>query len=94
MLDDQGLPGEVRGPAAMSYAELLDAADVVRRRLAREPGVADLDDIRESRQRRLTFVVDHEKGSEHLHFTVEATTPEEACGVAPPEASVLEVAVS
>lgn len=56
---------EVRGPADMSYEELLDAAGTVRARLGREPGVADLDDVREARRDRLEFVTDHEKAALH-----------------------------
>ena len=56
---------EVRGPVDMSYDELLDATKIVRDRLAREPGVVDVDDVRETERPRLDFVADHEKAALH-----------------------------
>ena len=54
---------EVYGQADDRYEDLLLAADVIRTRLAAEPGVVDVDDIREAPEEKLTFVVDKEKAS-------------------------------
>ena len=45
------------------YEDLLLAADTVRARLAIEPGVVDVDDVREAAQQKLTFVTDKEKAA-------------------------------
>ncbi len=54
---------EVYGQPDHRYEDILQAADVVRTRLAREPGVVDVDDIREAPQAKLTFVTDQEKAA-------------------------------
>jgi len=54
---------EVYGQPDHQYADILAAADAVRTRLAAEPGVVDVDDVREAPQRRLTFVTDKEKAA-------------------------------
>jgi multidrug efflux pump subunit AcrB len=54
---------EVYGQPDQQYEDLLLAADGVRARLAVEPGVVDVDDVREAAQTRLTFVVDKEKAA-------------------------------
>jgi multidrug efflux pump subunit AcrB len=54
---------EVYGQPDHQYEDILAAADVVRDRLAAEPGVVDVDDSRESPQHRLTFVTDKEKAA-------------------------------
>jgi multidrug efflux pump subunit AcrB len=54
---------EVYGQPDHQYEDVLAAADVVRDRLAAEPGVVDVDDSRESPQDRLTFVTDKEKAA-------------------------------
>jgi multidrug efflux pump subunit AcrB len=54
---------EVYGDPDDRYEDLLSAADVVRTRLEAEPGVVDVDDVREAPARKLTFVVDKEKAS-------------------------------
>ncbi len=54
---------EVYGQPDNRYEDLLLAADVVRARLAVEPGVVDVDDVREAPQTKLTFVVDKEKAA-------------------------------
>lgn len=54
---------EVYGRADQSYDELLAAAEAVSARMAREPGLADLDDVREAPQQKLTFVPDQEKAA-------------------------------
>jgi multidrug efflux pump subunit AcrB len=54
---------EIYGQPDNRYEDLLQASDVVRARLGVEPGVVDLDTVREAPQERLTFVVDKEKAS-------------------------------
>ncbi len=54
---------EVYGEEDRGYEELLAAADTVRARLAAEPGVVDVDDVREAPQRKLVFVTDSEKAA-------------------------------
>jgi len=54
---------EVYGQPDHRYEDLLLAADTVRSRLAREPGVVDVDDVREAAQQKLTFVTDKEKAA-------------------------------
>ncbi len=54
---------EVYGQPDNTYDDILLAADTVRARLAEEPGVVDLDDVREAPQEKLTFVVDKEKAA-------------------------------
>ena len=54
---------EVYGRPDHLYEDLLASADTVRERLAREPGVADVDDVREVPRSRLVFVTDHEKAA-------------------------------
>ncbi len=54
---------EVYGEPDHQYEDLLLAADTVRARLAAEPGVVDLDDVREAPQRKQVFVTDKEKAA-------------------------------
>jgi len=54
---------EVYGRPDHRYEDILAAADAVRARLAVEPGVVDIDDVREAAERRITFVTDKEKAS-------------------------------
>lgn len=54
---------EIYGQPDDRYEDLLLAADTVRERLMKEPGVVDVDDIREAAERKLTFVADKEKAS-------------------------------
>lgn len=54
---------EVYGQPNDSYDDLLLAAETVRSRLAKEPGVVDVDDVREAAQRKLTFFTDTEKAA-------------------------------
>jgi multidrug efflux pump subunit AcrB len=54
---------EVYGQPDNQYEDLLLAADAVRARLAAEPGVADVDDVREAAQEKLAFVTDKEKAA-------------------------------
>ncbi|MCC7145447.1 MAG: efflux RND transporter permease subunit [Phycisphaeraceae bacterium] len=54
---------EVYGQPDHRYEDLLLAADTVRARLAVEPGVVDVDDVREVAQTKFTFAVDKEKAA-------------------------------
>ena len=54
---------EVYGRPDQHYGEILAAADTVRTRLALEPGVRDVDDIREAAQEKLVFRTDKEKAA-------------------------------
>lgn len=54
---------EVYGRPDHRYEDILQAADVVQNRLRREPGVVDVDDVREAPQTKLTFVTDQEKAA-------------------------------
>ena len=54
---------EVYGQPDNRYEDLLLAADTVRARLAVEPGVVDVDHVREAAQQKLIFVTDKEKAA-------------------------------
>lgn len=54
---------EVYGRPDHSYADLTAAAQTVRARLEREPGVVDVDDMVQAEQRKLAFVTDQEKAA-------------------------------
>jgi|JI9StandDraft_1071089.scaffolds.fasta_scaffold00037_52 multidrug efflux pump subunit AcrB len=54
---------EVYGSADQSYDSLLNASDLVKKRLEKEPGLADVDSIREARALKWEFVVDQEKAA-------------------------------
>jgi multidrug efflux pump subunit AcrB len=54
---------EIYGQPDSQYQELLAGAEIVRHRLAAEPGVVDLDDVVETAQRKLVFVTDKEKAA-------------------------------
>ncbi|MCE5278909.1 MAG: efflux RND transporter permease subunit [Planctomycetaceae bacterium] len=54
---------EVYGQEHTPYDRLVAAAGVVRRRLAREPGVVDVDDMAEATQVKLRFVPDQQKAA-------------------------------
>lgn len=56
---------EIYGKADHRYEDLLRAADTVRTRLALEPGIVDVDDVREAAQSKLIFVTDKEKAALH-----------------------------
>ena len=57
------LVAEVYGQPDHRYEDLLLAADAVRARVAVEPGVVDVDDVREAAERKITFVSDKEKAA-------------------------------
>ncbi len=57
------LVAEVYAEPSFSYAEIIDAAEVVRKRMAQEYRVVDVDDTVEADQTRFTFVLDKEKAS-------------------------------
>jgi multidrug efflux pump subunit AcrB len=54
---------EVYGQPDHRYEDLLSAADTVRARLAVEPGVVDVDQVREAAQQKIIFVTDKEKAA-------------------------------
>ncbi len=54
---------EVYGQPDNRYEDLLLAGDTVRARLAVEPGVVDVDDVRDAAQQRITFIPDTVKAS-------------------------------
>ena len=54
---------EVCGKPYDSYEDLLLAADTVETRLALEPGVVDVDDVREAPMKKFIFVTDKEKAA-------------------------------
>jgi multidrug efflux pump subunit AcrB len=57
------LVAEVRGRPDQTYEELIAAAKTVRARMAREPGVVDVDDSVEADSQKLVFVADKEKAA-------------------------------
>ena len=68
-----GIVAEVYGREDMPYSSLLSAAQLVRRRLAREPGVVDVDDITVAPQPNPIFVVDKEKAALNGVSTADVT---------------------
>jgi multidrug efflux pump subunit AcrB len=54
---------EVYGKPDHRYEDILLAADTVRARLATEPGVVDVDWVREAAQQKIAFVADKEKAA-------------------------------
>jgi multidrug efflux pump subunit AcrB len=77
---------EVYGQPDHRYEDLLAAADTVRTRLGLEPGVVDLDDVRESPQLKQVFVADKEKAAlngvstDQIARTLRALLPGDAVG--------------
>jgi len=57
------LVAEVMGRPSDQYDDLIAAAKIVRARMEKEAGVADLDDTVETAQEKIIFVVDNEKAS-------------------------------
>ena len=57
------LVAEVYGRETSTYTEILDAASTVARRMSREPGVVEVDDVREASVPRLVFEPDQEKAA-------------------------------
>lgn len=78
---------EVYGQPDNQYDDLLQAANTVRARLAVEPGVVDVDDVREAFQQKLVFVVDKEKAAlsgvttDQIVRTLQAMLAGDAVGV-------------
>lgn len=54
---------EVYGQESTPYRDLIAAAEVVHQRLAREPGVVDVDDMTEAPETKYRFVPDQEKAA-------------------------------
>ncbi|MBN1395013.1 MAG: efflux RND transporter permease subunit [Pirellulales bacterium] len=57
------ITAEVYGPDHADYGQLIRAAERVQRRLAREPGVADVDSSAEADQPKVAFVADQPKAA-------------------------------
>jgi multidrug efflux pump subunit AcrB len=57
------LVAEVTGRPDTPYADILTAAQVMATRMSLEPGVVEVDDIRETAMRKLIFVPDQEKAA-------------------------------
>ena len=57
------LVAEVTGRETTSYSEILDAASTVAARMSREPGVVEVDDVRETAITQLVFEPDQEKAA-------------------------------
>lgn len=57
------LVAEITGGPDSSYEELLAASDTVAKRMRLEPGVVEVDDMRERSTTKLTFVPDQEKAA-------------------------------
>ncbi len=57
------LVAEVRGRPDQTYEDLIAAAQTVKSRMSREPGVVDVDDTVEADSRQLVFVTDREKAA-------------------------------
>ncbi len=78
---------EVYGQADHQYQDVLRAADTVRARLAREPGVVDLDDVRQAPERKMVFITDKEKAAlngvtaEQIAGTLQAALKGETVGL-------------
>ncbi len=77
---------EIYGQPDHQYEDYLAAADIVRTRLGREPGVVDVDDTREAPQLKQTFVTDKEKAAlngvstDQIAQTLRTLLPGEAVG--------------
>jgi multidrug efflux pump subunit AcrB len=56
---------EIYGQAHHTYNDLIEAANLVKNRIAAEPGVVDVDDTVETWQQKLFFRVDREKAGIH-----------------------------
>jgi multidrug efflux pump subunit AcrB len=77
---------EVYGQPDSRYEDILSAADTVQARLAVEPGVVDIDSVREAAQRKIAFVADKEKAAlsgittEQIAATLQAVLQGDAVG--------------
>jgi multidrug efflux pump subunit AcrB len=77
---------EVYGQPDSRYEDILSAADTVRGRLAVEPGVVDVDSVRDAAQRKIAFVADKEKAAlsgittEQIAATLQAVLQGDAVG--------------
>lgn len=78
---------EVYGRPDHRYEDILLASDTVRTRMAAEPGVVDVDSVREAPQVKLTFVTDKEKAAlngvstQEIAATLEAVLKGDPIGV-------------
>ena len=73
------LVAEVRGPAGLPYDDLVASARDLRVRLAKEPGVVDVDDFAQDAHERLDFVLDKEKAALHGVTTQEVVQTLRLC---------------
>ncbi len=95
------ITAEVFGGPSDSYHDIMQAARTTKARLAREPGIADLDDTIEATQTKYVFVVDKTKASlngvspDDVAGTLAAALGGEAIGTlrAPRERQSLEIIV-
>ena len=77
---------EVYGEPDSRYEDILSAADTVQARLAVEPGVVDVDSVREAAQRKIAFIADKEKAAlsgittEQIAATLQAVLQGDAVG--------------
>ncbi|MFO0872714.1 MAG: efflux RND transporter permease subunit [Phycisphaerales bacterium] len=75
------IAAEIYGRDDRTYRDLSDAAELVKARLAREPGVVEPDDVVEARRTELVFTPDQEKAAIHgvsvaeIAETVRARSP-------------------
>ena len=59
------LVAELSGEEGVSYATLIQAAQKLKKIMATEPGVVDIDDSSEAERQRINFVLDKEKAALH-----------------------------
>ena len=59
------LVAELSGKEGVSYAQLIKAAQKLKKIMATEPGVVDIDDSSETERQRVDFVLDKEKAALH-----------------------------
>ena len=57
------LVAEITGQSDMRYDELLDAADLLAKRMRMEPGIVEVDNVREQPTEKMIFVPDQEKAA-------------------------------
>ncbi|MGD9126444.1 MAG: efflux RND transporter permease subunit, partial [Planctomycetia bacterium] len=81
------LVAEVYGQPDNNYEDLLEAADTIAARMEVEPGVVDIDTIREAPQRKVIFISDKEKAAlngistEQIAATLKTLLGSDAIGI-------------
>lgn len=91
----------IYGGPRNSYEDLMQAASIVKARMRREPGIADLDDTVDEDQNKLVFEVDKEKAAlngistDEISRTVELALGSQSAGIAqmPHERAPVRIAV-